>query len=84
MNEHEVLQDIRRYLAMVHKRRGIAITCLSVSLIVAVLYNYTTRPVYQAAAQILIDRDFLTSPPEDLARTQVLLTVVGGKVVYRK
>ena len=57
MTEQAMLQDVRRYLAMVHKRRGIAITCLSVSLIVAVLYNYTTRPVYQAAAQILIDRD---------------------------
>src|SRR3989304_3704030 len=42
---------------MLHKRRGIVITCLGMSLLIAVLYNYTTRPVYQATTQILIDRD---------------------------
>jgi predicted amidohydrolase YtcJ len=33
---------------------------------------------------ILIDRDFLTCPVDDVKQTRVLLTVVGGKVVYRK
>jgi predicted amidohydrolase YtcJ len=33
---------------------------------------------------ILIDRDVLTCPVKDVAKTQVLLTVVGGKVVYEK
>ena len=46
MSEQAVMQDVRQYLAMLHKRRGIVITCLAVSLLVAVLYNYTTRPVY--------------------------------------
>jgi predicted amidohydrolase YtcJ len=31
---------------------------------------------------IMIDRDVLTCPVRDVAKTQVLLTVVGGKVVY--
>ena len=33
---------------------------------------------------ILIDRDVLTCPAKDIAETKVLLTVVGGKVVYEK
>jgi len=57
VTEQAVLQDARRYLAMLHKRRGIVLTCLGVSLALAVLHNYTTRPIYQATTQILIDRD---------------------------
>jgi predicted amidohydrolase YtcJ len=33
---------------------------------------------------ILIDRDVLTCPVDDVKETKVLLTVVGGKVVYEK
>jgi predicted amidohydrolase YtcJ len=33
---------------------------------------------------IVIDRDYLTCPVGDIRHTRVLLTVVGGKVVYRK
>jgi predicted amidohydrolase YtcJ len=33
---------------------------------------------------ILIDRDVLTCPVTDVAKTRVLLTVVGGKLVYEK
>src|SRR5687767_1810427 len=51
-----VVQDARRYLAMLQKRRAIVITCLAVSMLLSVIYNYTTRPLYQATAQILIDR----------------------------
>lgn len=40
--------------------------------------------VGKLADLILIDRDFLTCPLEDLPRTQVLLTMVGGRVVYRR
>src|SRR5260221_1940365 len=57
MNERALLQDARRYLAMLHKRRAIVTTCLVVAFAVAIIYNYTTRRVYQATAQILIDRD---------------------------
>lgn len=57
MTEQALFHDVRQYLAMLHKRRGIIVTCLGVSFIVAILYNYTTRPVYQATTQILIDRN---------------------------
>lgn len=33
---------------------------------------------------ILIDRDYLTCPVDDVRDTKVLLTVLGGKVVYEK
>ena len=33
---------------------------------------------------IMIDRDVLTCPVKDVAKTQVLLTVVGGRVVYER
>jgi predicted amidohydrolase YtcJ len=33
---------------------------------------------------ILIDRDVLTCPADDIKDTKVLLTVVGGKVVFER
>jgi polysaccharide biosynthesis transport protein len=56
MVEPGFVQDARRYLAVLQKRRAIVVTCLAVSLIFSVIYNYTTRPIYQATTQILIDR----------------------------
>jgi polysaccharide biosynthesis transport protein len=56
MAEPQFKEDVRRHLAVLHKRRALVITSLGVSLLVAVLYNYSTRPLYQASAQILIDR----------------------------
>lgn len=57
MADHELLKDAREYLALLHKRRGLVASCVGVSLLLATLYNYTTRPVYQASCQILIDRE---------------------------
>lgn len=79
MAEQPVLQDARRYLAMLHKRRGIVVTCLALSLAVAVLYNYTTRPVYQATTQILIDRD----TPDVLPNKELVELVQGGMDYYQ-
>ena len=56
MLESAFVQDARRYLAVLQKRRAIVVTCLVVSMLFAVIYNYTTRPIYQATTQILIDR----------------------------
>jgi capsular exopolysaccharide synthesis family protein len=56
MMETGFIQDARQYLAIFQKRRAIVVTCLVVSLLLAVIYNYTTRPIYQATTQILIDR----------------------------
>jgi predicted amidohydrolase YtcJ len=33
---------------------------------------------------IVIDRDVLTCPVDDIRDTKVLLTIVGGKVVYER
>jgi capsular exopolysaccharide synthesis family protein len=56
MMESHFVQDARRYLAVLQKRHAIVITCLAVSLVFSVIYNYTTRPTYEATTQILIDR----------------------------
>ncbi len=79
MTEQAVLQDARRYLAMLHKRRGIIVTFLALSLAIAVLYNYTTRPVYQATTQILIDRD----TPDVLPNKELVELVQGGMDYYQ-
>ena len=79
MTEQAVLQDARRYLAMLHKRRAIVLTCFLVSLAIAVLYNYTTRPVYQATTQILIDRD----TPDVLPNKELVELVQGGMDYYQ-
>jgi predicted amidohydrolase YtcJ len=36
------------------------------------------------ADMILIDRDVMTCPEDDIRTTRVLLTVVGGKVVFER
>jgi capsular exopolysaccharide synthesis family protein len=66
-------------MAMLHKRRGIVFTCLGVSLAIAVLYNYTTRPVYRATTQILIDRD----TPDVLPNKELVELVQGGMDYYQ-
>lgn len=57
MNESHLLQELRHYLGAVHKRRWLGAACVTLSLIGATVYNSTTRPVYRATAQVLIDRD---------------------------
>jgi len=96
MTEPGFVHEARQYLAVVHKRRALLLTCLGVSMVVAVLYNYTTRPLYQATAKILIDRatpnvlpmkELMESPAgQDVYQTQIqLLTgrALAEKVVER-
>jgi polysaccharide biosynthesis transport protein len=64
---------------MIHKRRAIVFTCLGVSLLVATIYNYTSRPVYQANAQILIDRD----TPKVLPNKELVDIVQAGADYYQ-
>src|SRR5262245_1908235 len=64
---------------MLHKRRAIILTSLGLCLSVAVLYNYTTRPVYQATTQILIDRD----TPNVLPNKELVELVQGGMDYYQ-
>lgn len=56
ISDAPLVHDIRRYLGVAHKRRGLLATTVGLCLLVAVLYNYTTRPVYLATVQILIDK----------------------------
>jgi polysaccharide biosynthesis transport protein len=79
MNERALFQDARRYLAMFHKRRAIIITCLIVAFAVAIIYNYTTRPVYQATTQILIDRDV----PNVLPSKEMVDVMQAGSDYYQ-
>jgi len=50
------VQDVRKYLVLLQRRRALIATCLGVSLLIATLYNYTARPIYQGTVQILIDK----------------------------
>src|SRR5215468_4682672 len=79
MAEHSLIHDARRYWAMIHKRRAIVFTCLGVSVLVALIYNYTTRPVYQATSQILIDRD----TPNVLPNKELVDLVQAGSDYYQ-
>jgi len=79
VTEQAVWQDARRYLAMLHKRRAVVVTCFVLCLAFAVLYNYTTRPVYQATTQILIDRD----TPDVLPNKELVELVQGGMDYYQ-
>ena len=49
------------------------------SFLIAILYNYTTRPIYQATAQILIDRD----TPNLLPGKELVDMVQGGADYYQ-
>src|SRR5262245_20096964 len=79
MTDHSLIHDARRHWAMIHKRRAIVFTCLGVSLLVATVYNYTSRPVYQANAQILIDRD----TPKVLPNKELVDIVQAGADYYQ-
>jgi polysaccharide biosynthesis transport protein len=79
MTDHSLIHDARRYWAMIHKRRAIVFTCLGVSLLVSIVYNYTSRPVYQATSQILIDRD----TPKVLPNKELVDIVQAGSDYYQ-
>jgi polysaccharide biosynthesis transport protein len=74
MAEQPFLQDVRRYLAVFHKRRGLIAACAVSGLVVAGIYSYTARPLYQATAQIQIDRD----TPNVLAAREVVDLAQAG------
>jgi predicted amidohydrolase YtcJ len=43
-----------------------------------------TLAVGRAADLVMLDRNILEIPPEEIRNTKVLLTIVGGRPVYRK
>ena len=72
MKEQPIFQDARQYLAMLHKRRSLLVACVGVSLLAATVYNYTTRPLYRATAQLLIDPNL----PDILPQRDLLAGVI--------
>ena len=79
MTDQAVLQDARAYWGQLVKRKTLVFTSVVVCLLVAVLVNYTTRPVYQATTQILIDRD----TPDVLPNKELVDLVQGGMAYYQ-
>ena len=55
MADKMAFDEARAYLVVLNKRRALILTCAAVGLVVALLYNGTTRRVYEAGAQLLID-----------------------------
>ena len=68
--------EFRRYLTILHRRKGLVATCLLLSMLVATLYNYTARPVYRSTAQILVSR----SNPNILPGQQTNLLVEASDI----
>jgi len=75
MKEQPIFQDARQYLAMLHKRRSLLVACVGVSLLAATVYNYTTRPLFRATAQLLID----PSLPDVLPGRDLLAGMTRGR-----
>ena len=92
VEQQAIVSEARHYLAIFHKRRTLVVTSLVVSLLAATLYNYTTRPVYQATAQILIDRrsqNALSSAPDrfdsaELSDVATQLEILRGRAIAEK
>jgi succinoglycan biosynthesis transport protein ExoP len=75
----DLFHDARQYLAVLHKRRMLIVVCPIVSLLFATLYNYTTRPLYQATSQILIEHDI----PNVLPTKEVMEYAQNGADYYQ-
>lgn len=54
--DQSFLQDARKYWALVLRRKVLIGTSVLVSLAVATVYNYTTRPVYRGTVLIRIEK----------------------------
>jgi succinoglycan biosynthesis transport protein ExoP len=70
VNEEHVLVSLRQYLSALQRRRSVLAATVVVALVTATLYNALTRPVYEATAQILIEREL----PEVSSSDQDVIT----------
>ena len=57
VNTHEDEKHLTDYLRVLYKRRWVAIPTFLVILVVGVINTYRTTPIYEAHAQILIEKD---------------------------
>jgi uncharacterized protein involved in exopolysaccharide biosynthesis len=75
----DLFHEARQYVAVLHKRRLLIVVCPIISLLFAALYNYTTRPLYQATCQILIEHDI----PNVLPTKEVMDFAQNGADYYQ-
>ena len=57
VNSHEDEKHLTDYLRVLYKRRWVAIPTFLVILVVGAINTYRTTPIYEAHAQILIEKD---------------------------
>ncbi len=55
MAENMAFDEARAVFITLQKRRTLVLSCGALGLLLAGLYNFTTRPLYEARAQLLID-----------------------------
>jgi len=70
MSPPSFAEEAREYLVLLHRRRALVVAFTAAALIVAAFHNATARPVFEAAVQLLIDRE----PPRVLPSA----TAAGG------
>ena len=82
MADKVAFDEARAYFIVLNKRRGLILTCATVGLLTAALHNYTTRPVYEANAQLLIDwRTPNVLPHQELVDRR---PIGGGRTTSRR
>jgi succinoglycan biosynthesis transport protein ExoP len=79
MPDPHILEEVQQYLAVLHKRRGLILSILAVTLLFTTLYNETSVPLYEANAQLLID----LSAPNILPQKELVEQSHGGTDYYQ-
>src|SRR5215472_13024581 len=74
----DFFQEVRQYLAVLHKRRSLTILGPILGLLIALLYTFTARPLYRATCQILIEHDIPNVLP-----TREVMELQGGADYYQ-
>jgi capsular exopolysaccharide synthesis family protein len=79
MPDPHVLEEVQQYLAALHKRRGLIISILAVTLLFTTLHNETAIPLYEANAQLLIE----LRAPNILPQKELVEQPQGGIDYYQ-
>jgi capsular exopolysaccharide synthesis family protein len=58
MTDPRVPEALRQYWAVLHKRRILVAACAGAALLVAAVHDLTSRRLYEATVQLLVDLDF--------------------------
>jgi capsular exopolysaccharide synthesis family protein len=68
MTDPRVPEALRRYWAVIHKKRALVAACAGAALLVAALHDLASRRVYEATVQLLVDLD----SPDVLSARQIV------------